>query len=91
MDIEGRYAKNDRQPSVRKRKIRMRIKITILVLEVLALVVLTAALYLVTKLQLIQQDPTFDGSNIEQNELNEDVAEKLKGYTDKEIAGFNLS
>ena len=88
MAIEGRY-ENNRRPSARRRKIRMRIKITILVVEVLALAVLTAALYLVTRLQLIQQDPSFEGTKIEQNELDNEVVEKLKGYTTIALVGLD--
>ena len=89
MATEGRYDKNDRRPSARRRKVRMRIKITILVLEILALAVLTVALYLVTKLGLIQHDPTFEGTNIEQNELNDEVKETLKGYTTLALVGLD--
>lgn len=87
MAREEREVRNKKKPF--SRKLKMRIKIAVLVMEVLVLVVLSAALYLVSKIKLINQDPTFEGIQLEQNELQEDVVETLKGYKTIVLVGLD--
>ena len=78
---------NRRKPLSRRQK--SKIKIAIVIVEVVVLAILLVALFFVRKLQLIERDDDFDGSQVEQNELEDDVKETLKGYTTIALIGLD--
>ncbi|MBU9724643.1 LCP family protein [Diplocloster modestus] len=70
------------------KKARRRRRRILLVIEILVLLILLAVLFVVSKLDKIQQDKDFKGEETQKNELTEQVQETLDGYTN--IALFGL-
>ncbi len=87
MARDERQEYRKRKPLSRRQKTK--IKIAILIVEILALVVLMAALFFVKKLSLIQHDPDFDDTQIEQNELDEEVKQTIEGYKTIVLVGLD--
>lgn len=76
-----------KKPLTRRQK--SKIKIVLLIVEIVILAVLLVALFFVRKLQLIDRDDDFNKTPIEQNELEDDVKETLKGYTTIALIGLD--
>ncbi|MBU9743113.1 LCP family protein [Lachnospiraceae bacterium ASD3451] len=70
------------------KKARRRRRRILLVIEILVLLILLAVLFVVSKLDKIQQDKEFKGEDTQKNELTDEVQETLDGYTN--IALFGL-
>lgn len=85
--MEVQNEKRTKRILTKKRKLKL--KIALIVAEVVIVAVLVVALFFVTKLQLIERDDDFVAEPPKVNELEEEVEETLKGYTTIALMGLD--